>query len=77
VDVRYAGTSLGARTLPIGNDVWAPYEPAAAVGSCSVATGAQRSDGHGWAWLAAGFTALAAASARGRARRRAQPLAGQ
>lgn len=68
VDVRYGGTSLGARTLPIGNDIWSPGEPLAAVGGCSVA-GAPRRSGS-WAWLGAAGLAAAITSARARRRRR-------
>jgi subtilisin family serine protease len=40
VDVRYAGASLGARTLPIGVDAWAARSGIDAVGGCSLGAGA-------------------------------------
>lgn len=69
IDVRYAGTSLGARALPIGNDIWAPGEPIEAVGSCALEPASPRSDGASWAWIAAAGAAAAVTRAR-RARRR-------
>ncbi len=38
IDVQYKGVSLGVKTIPIGNDVWAGREPLGAVGSCSVSS---------------------------------------
>lgn len=81
VDVRYAGTSFGVRTLPVGNDIWSPAEPPSAVGGCAIAAGPQGSIGPRWASLAAGLAALASSVRAARRRRRgaarAQTLAGQ
>jgi hypothetical protein len=67
IDVRYAGESLGVKTLSIGNDIWSPDEPVGAVGGCSIEVAPRRAGG--WSWLAAAGIA-AVISARAARRRR-------
>lgn len=75
VDVRYAGKSLGVKTLPIQNDVWTGSEGMDAVGACAVGRGTRQGSGAGWGWAAAMVAGIAAArrraatSARGGRRR--------
>ncbi|MEZ4309156.1 MAG: S8 family serine peptidase, partial [Polyangiaceae bacterium] len=69
VEVRYAGTSLGARTLPIGNDVWSGTEPLASTGGCSMGPPASDpSRAPVWAFALVA-TAFGVSSRRRRARR--------
>ena len=71
IDVRYRDRSLGARTIPIGSDVWTAREPMDAVGSCAVAPAESSAAGprSAWAWGLAGLVAARLAASR-RARRR-------
>lgn len=77
IDVRYDGKSLGARTLPIENDIWMSTDAMDAVGGCSVDSGSPRGGGSAFAWgagaLAVGLGLARrrrATSARGGRRRR-------
>jgi subtilisin family serine protease len=68
IDVRYGAGSLGARTLPIGTDVWTADGAVAAVGGCSVDRSAATTGGASGLVLAGGL-ALALARRRYRARK--------
>ncbi len=73
INVRYDGKSLGARTLPIENDIWTDSDAMDAVGGCSVGSaasgdrsgGSRQGDGAPFAW-GAGALAIAAGIARRR-----------
>ncbi len=67
VDVRYDGVSLGARTLPIGTDVWTTNGVVDAVGGCAVGGAASPV---GWAGGLAVTCGLASVLARRRYRSR-------
>jgi len=64
IDVRYAGQSLGVKSLPISNDVWTSREAMDAVGGCAVTGGTRAPDGSAWGWAAAAIAGIAAARRR-------------
>ena len=68
LDVRYGEGSLGARTLPIGTDVWTTDGVVDAVGGCAIVSDAAKG---GWAsgLVVAGGLGLVLARRRYRARR--------
>ncbi|XYI01352.1 S8 family serine peptidase [Sorangium sp. So ce1128] len=70
VDVLYDGTSLGARELPVGSDVWmASGEIEAASGACTCAA-AGSDEGPPSGRAACGLASVVAAALAGRRRRR-------
>ena len=70
LDVLYDGASLGARTLPIGMDVWSTRGGIDALGGgCSCEAAGARAPAGGWV-AAIGIAAIAFARGIGRGRRR-------
>jgi subtilisin family serine protease len=67
VEVSYDGISLGATTLPVGNDAWTSLDPRVGAASAACAGGAGRTGGAGAALL--GLAAAALHARRRRARR--------
>jgi subtilisin family serine protease len=70
LDVRYAGQSLGVRSLPVGTDAWTASAGVQPVGGCAVGG----RGGAGW-WIVLALSLLTAGRARGSrpARRASKP----